>query len=74
VTDSKLLPDASFTARIVTPGNTAPVESVITPLNSASWAYVGTDTAEIAHTKINHLIRLTVIDPPTGSLALKWTS
>jgi hypothetical protein len=44
------LPVASCTARTVTPGSTAPVESVMVPLSVASWAIATAGHDNSAHT------------------------
>src|SRR5712692_6582019 len=62
VTASKLFPEASFTALIVTPGSTAAVESITVPLTVASCAYPTRGIARIAQTKINRLVTLDVMD------------
>src|SRR5206468_5647180 len=52
---SKLLPDASWTARTATPGRIAPLESVTVPLKTASCAQPATGTAIIMQKTINRL-------------------
>src|SRR5205809_3863410 len=61
---SKLFPEASFTALIVTPGSTPAVESVTVPLTVASCACPVTGTARIVRiepTKINRRVTLDVM-------------
>src|SRR5436189_2203551 len=50
-----LLPDASWTARTVTPGRIAPVESVTVPLKTASCAEPAAGTAIIMQRTITRL-------------------
>src|SRR6266550_1594155 len=62
VTASKLFPDASFTALIVTPGRTPPVESVIVPVTVASCAYPTTGIARIVRIAQMKIGRLTILE------------
>src|SRR5207247_10569295 len=60
-TASNVLPDASLIARIIAPGSTAFVESVIVPLSTASWANARGGRTRETPTTINHLPRPAII-------------
>src|SRR5437660_666509 len=62
VTVSKLLPDASFTPLIVTPGSTPPVVTVTVPVTAASCASPARGTPRIARIAAARTNRLVVVD------------
>jgi hypothetical protein len=73
---TNVLPVASCTAVIVTPGSTPPVESVTVPVITASCAKPMTGSARIAATTMSHFVTPDLMDsssPPEDSCLLAVT-
>jgi hypothetical protein len=65
VTPTNVLPVASFEAVTVTPGSTAPVESVIVPVSTASCANAATGSRRITPISSTRLAKPEIMESPS---------